>query len=89
MNTERVLTLHFIDGKKLSFTFPEQAELDAAKRIKLKSLWESPYVIMEVEGQLMVFPISNIKCIQFSGNFGNTEEMQFPAHTIRGASIVS
>lgn len=88
MKHDRVITLHFLDGTKLSFAFPKQADLAAARQIKLDSLWESNHLVIEADGDVLIFPISSIKYLQFSAPHTAAEQMKFPPHTIRGASIL-
>jgi len=66
MTNDRTMTLHFNDGAKLTFEFPEQAKSAAAKQIKLSEFMSSKNVVVEAEGQLMVFPMTSIKYIAFS-----------------------
>lgn len=65
MTHDRTMTLHFNDGSKMTFEFPEQAKSAAAKQIKLAEFMASKNVVMEVEGQVMVFPMTSIKYIAF------------------------
>lgn len=88
MKTVRSLTLNFIDGKKMSFEFPEQVEINAARQLMLKSLWESDRLVVEVDGDFLIFPISNIRYFQLSIPGMLEERLKLPSHTIYGASIV-
>src|SRR5205085_10911135 len=62
---DRILTLHFIDGSKLSFDFPEQTSSAAARQLKIADLLTSKHVVIEAEGTVMLFPVSNIKYLSF------------------------
>ncbi|KXB32381.1 hypothetical protein AT959_01415 [Dechloromonas denitrificans] len=88
MKTVRSLTLNFIDGKKMSFEFPEQVEINAARQLMLKSLWESDRLVVEVDGDFLIFPMSNIRYFQISVPGALEEQLKLPSHTIYGASIV-
>lgn len=88
MKTVRSLTLNFIDDKKMSFEFPEQVEINAARQLMLKSLWESDRLVVEVDGDFLIFPISNIRYFQLSIPGMLEERLKLPSHTIYGASIV-
>jgi hypothetical protein len=68
MTNDRTMTLHFNDGTKLTFEFPEQVKSAAAKQIKLAEFMSSKNVVVEAEGQLMVFPMTSIKYIAFSSS---------------------
>jgi len=88
MKTVRSLTLNFIDGKEMSFEFPEQVEINAARQLMLKSLWESDRLVVEVDGDFLIFPISNIRYFQLSIPGMLEERLKLPSHTIYGASVV-
>lgn len=88
---DRILTLHFIDGSKLSFDFPEQTDNAAARQLKIADLLTSKHVVIEAEGTVMLFPVANIKYLSFSvpmlGSRGAAAAL--PRHTIKGARIRS
>lgn len=88
MNNDRELTLHFLDGTKISFAFPKQADLAAARQIKLDSLWDSKQLIIEADGCILVFPVSSIKYLAFALSPEPTPQIKLPTHTIRGATIL-
>jgi len=88
---DRIVTLHFIDGSKLAFDFPEQTANVAARQIRLADFLASKHLVIEAEGTVMVFPVANIKYIAFSmptlprkGAAG-----ALPRHAIVGAHIRS
>ena len=66
MTHDRTMTIHFNDGSKMTFEFPEQVKSTAAKQIKLSEFMSSKNVVIEAEGQLMVFPMTSIKYIAFN-----------------------
>ena len=86
---DRIITLHFIDGSKLAFDFPEQTANPAARQIKLADFMTSKHLVIEAEGTVMVFPVSNIKYIAFSmptlPRKGTADAL--PRHAIVGARI--
>lgn len=88
MNNDRQLTLHFLDGTKISFAFSKQTDLAAVRQIKLDSLWDSKQLIIEADGHILVFPISSIKYLAFSLDSEPKSQVNFPPHTIRGATIL-
>jgi len=63
---ERILTLHFIDGTKLSLAFEEQGN-SAARKLKVEKLMTSKHLVVEAEGSVMIFPVANIKYMAISG----------------------
>ena len=89
MAKDRMLILHFVDGNKLSFDFPEQTDIAAGKQIKIEDLLKGNHLVVEVEGSLLIFPVHNIKYIQLTlpGKGFDTSSIRLPPHTIRGAVI--
>ena len=63
---DRILTLHFIDGTKLSLEFPEQTKLASAKQMKVADLLAARQLLIEAEGSLLVIPVANIKYMSVS-----------------------
>ena len=89
MTHDRTMTLHFNDGSKLQFEFPEQAPNAAAKQIKLAEFLTSKHVVIEAEGSVLVFPVSNIKYIALNAFYSTPGKFPgLPKHTITGARIV-
>jgi hypothetical protein len=86
---ERILTLHFVDGSKLSFEFDAQGPNNAARKLKIDKLMASKQVVIEAEGCVMVFPIANIKYMSLSlptlDKRGAAEVL--PGYAITGARI--
>lgn len=81
----RYLVIEFMDGKKKTFSFPEQASTEAAKRIGAERFLDSPYVIVETEGELILFPVANIKSLRLMGALDDRHATALPAVVIRGA----
>lgn len=69
MAHDRTLTLHFNDGTKMVFEFAEQASHALVKEARIKEILTSPNLVIEAEGQVMIFPMTSIKYIAFS-SFG-------------------
>jgi hypothetical protein len=88
---ERILTLHFIDGTKLSFEFDEQTANVAARTLKLADFMTSRHLVIEAEGSVMVFPVANIKYMSFSTPTLNAKgaAAALAKHAITGARIRS
>ena len=88
---DRIITLHFNDGSKLSFDFPEQAANAAARQIKLADFLTSRNLVIEAEGTVMIFPVANIIYIAISmptlPRKGSAAAL--PRHAIVGARIRS
>jgi len=86
---ERILTLHFIDGTKLSFDFGEQVPNAAARKLKLEDFMASRHLVIEAEGSVMIFPVANIKYMALSVPVLNAKgaAASLPRHAIVGARI--
>jgi hypothetical protein len=85
---DRIATLHFVDGSKLSFDFPEQTSHAAGKQLRLADFMTSRHVVIEAEGQLFVFPTTSIKYIAFSVPALRKQALgALPRHTITGARV--
>ena len=88
---DRVLTLHFVDGSKLSFEFPQQSDSATARRLKLSDLMAGKHVVIEADSSVLVFPVANIKYMALSSPLiaRKDKAAMLPSHAIVGARIVS
>jgi len=88
---DRILTLHFIDGSKLAFDFPEQSTNLTARRLKLTDLMAGKHLVIEAEGQVLIFPVNNIKYMAISVPMLGKKDAAaaLPGHAIVGARIRS
>jgi hypothetical protein len=85
---ERILTIYFNDGSKLAFDFPQQSENVAGRKLKLDDFLVSKHLVIEAEGQLLIFPIANIKYMSLSLPMVNPRGVaNLPRHAITGARI--
>jgi hypothetical protein len=85
---DRIATLHFVDGSKLSFDFPEQTSNAAGKQLRLADFMTSRHLVIEAEGQLFVFPTTSIKYIAFSVPTVRKQALgALPRHAITGARV--
>ena len=84
---DRIATLHFVDGTKLAFEFPEQSTNAAGRTLKVSDLLASKHVVIEAEGQVFVFPVTSIKYIAFSVPNLKNQAGVFPRHAITGARL--
>ena len=64
MTAKQALTIYFTDGNKLSFDFPQQAADETARLTRLQKMLDRPYLMIESDGAVLVFPMQNIKYIQ-------------------------
>jgi hypothetical protein len=84
----RIASLHFIDGSKLSFDFPEQTSNAAGKQVKLADFMDSKHLVIEAEGRIFLFPVTSIKYITFSvPNLKRDTLGALPRHAITGARL--
>ena len=86
---DRILTLHFVDGSKLSFDFPEQSASAAGRQMKVADFMTSKHLVIEAEGTLMMFPVNNIKYIALSLPSAKGAASALPRHAIVGARVRS
>lgn len=89
MSQDKLMTLFFNDGSKLSFSFPEQESNAMAKKLKFNDIIAGNQLVIESDGDLLMFPMASIKYVQFSGvNFGAIDPAQLPKIIIQGASLL-
>jgi hypothetical protein len=85
---DRIATLHFNDGSKLSFDFPEQTANAAARQIKLADFMAGKHLVIEAEGQVFMFPVGNIKYLALSlPTISRDVRGALPRHAITGARL--
>lgn len=87
MKRDRAMTIYFTDGTKVSFDFPAQKANDAARSILFEQMLEQPYLMVEADGALLLYPMANIKSIHLAVLSGETLTMA-PKGMIRGARVV-
>ncbi len=83
MTQKRRMTIHFIDGSKCAFSFPQQAADEHGMARKIGELLEHEHVMVEADGTLMVFPLSSIKYIQ-----AYPAPSRLPDSVIKGATLI-
>ena len=61
------LTVFFMDGTKASFRYPKQSGSDPATiASNVKRAIDADKLLLEVDGQLLIIPVRNVKYIQVS-----------------------
>ena len=75
------MTIHFTDNSSLSLIFPRVTESDMLSS-RIESLLKNQYLMLEVEGSVMMFPFHNVKYIQT-----HPAPDPLPPNIIRGAHI--
>jgi hypothetical protein len=89
MEKNRILTLQFNDGSNIVFSFPEDSGNAMAKKLKLAAILSGNQLMIEADGDLLVFPISNIKYLKLSAvDFSEFEKVELPKTIIRNATIL-
>lgn len=86
MERDRYMTVHFNDGSKMVFEFPEQGPNAAAKQLKLAEFFKGDHLVVEADGNVLVFPVTGIKYIAFTGVTG-AAGAALPKHAILGAHL--
>ncbi|OAI52958.1 hypothetical protein AYO46_03960 [Betaproteobacteria bacterium SCGC AG-212-J23] len=86
MDAEQGLTIHFVDGTKVSYAFPDQASNEAARQLRLEDFLKSPYVMVVADGVLTMLPVANIKAIQMPIS-EKMKKVTLPKHAIKGATL--
>jgi hypothetical protein len=87
MKRDRAMTIHFMDGTKVSFDFPAQTQNDAARSIMFDEMMKQPYLLVEADGAILIYPVANIKSIQLT-NLSGKPIKHAPKGLIRGATVV-
>lgn len=82
MEDKRDLTIHFIDGSKMSLNFPKQADNPTAGLLKLNEALAARHLLVEADGALLLIPFENIKYVQ-----SYPAPPGLPGYTIKAASV--
>ena len=78
-------TIHFTDGSKVSLRWPRQAGTGAQIiAANVKKALEADRMMVEVNGDLWLIPLRNVKYIQLSPS-----PKELPVGVLRGAQIVT
>ena len=84
MGTTAHMIVHFIDGTKLTFQYSQQARTDPATMASnVRKALETDKIVAEVQGDLIVIPVRNIKYIQVS-----PAPAELPKGVLRNVQIV-
>jgi len=89
MTKIRFISIQFTDGSKVKYSFPVQGANKSATQLKLEDFFKNRHLVIQAEGQLVVYPIENIRQVAFSAGSGDDlEGVRLPAHTIRDATLL-
>lgn len=83
MTTLKHLYLYFQDGQRLALRFPRQSDDVTLVARALRKQLESPYLSIEVDGDLLMIPRESIKYLQIC-----PMPAALPELTIQGAEVV-
>ncbi|SDI26860.1 hypothetical protein [Pseudomonas panipatensis] len=83
MKAIKHLYLHFIDGQRLALRFPQQHD-DPVEIVRgIRKQLDSPYLSIEVDGDLLLIPRDSIKYLQIT-----PAPMSLPDITVVGAELI-
>ena len=82
MSQKRNMVIHFMDGTKIAYDFPQQVE-DQMVASRMTKLLDNQYVVIEADGAMSFYPVNNIKSIQVYPIPKNS-----PDYVIHGAESV-
>ena len=82
MAIKRFLTVNFIDGSKLSVNFPQQSDDFNQIARRVQNALDANQLAIEVEGELLVVPMSNVKYVQV-----NPAPEKLPDTVIQGGAV--
>lgn len=80
-----VLTVHFMDGTKVSVRYPRQAGVDATTiAATVKRALDADKIIVEIDGDLLTIPMRNVKYFHLT-----PAPDHLPQGVIRGGKLIS
>jgi hypothetical protein len=82
MAPKRFLTIHFIDGSKLSMTFPQQTGDFNQIASRVQKALDANQLAIEIEDELFVIPMNNVKYLQV-----NPAPEKLPDTVIRSGAL--
>ena len=79
---ERRMIIHFNDGTNMPLRFPQQEATAHNVTQRIHDLLKDQYMLAEVDGSLMLFPLAAIKYLQVSPSPDIV-----PANALKGATL--
>ncbi len=80
---KRYCTIEYMDGRKLEFIFESlRDEEDPSRNVALEGLDSMRNIVVELDSQLLVMPMANIRSISLSPS-----PAKLPAHIVRGRVV--
>jgi hypothetical protein len=83
MAQDRGMTVHFIDGSKMSFSFPKQIKHEEVAGGRLERIMDKTALVVEADGALMVIPFTSIKYLQL-----DTAPQKLPDYVVKEATVL-
>ena len=80
MTQKRNLTIHFMDGTKIAYDFPQQIKDDLTMSSRIEALLDKQFIVIEGEGAIHLYPVCNIKSVQL-----HPVPDKLPDYVIKGA----
>ena len=81
------IAVHFADGSKIKYSFPNQGANSAARQMKMEDFLKGRHLVIQTEGRLIMHPMENIRTIELSTGGASLEGVKLPLHTIRDAKL--
>jgi hypothetical protein len=85
----RFVTIQFNDGSKVRYSFAAMSGNKAAQQMKVEDFLKGHHLVVQSEGRLTVYPVANIRALEFSSGGESLEGIKLPLHTIRNAKLAS
>ncbi|MGQ0578239.1 MAG: hypothetical protein ACT4PQ_04930 [Betaproteobacteria bacterium] len=82
MAADRGLTIHFMDGSKMSFSFPRQVTSDEFVSLRLDKILAKNALLVQADGALVAIPFSSIKYMQMYA-----APQKLPDYVIKEATV--
>lgn len=80
--SKRFVTIHFMDGTRLSVSFPPQAENLPTMASRVQKALDANQLAFEADGELIVIPATSVKYMAVS-----PAPERLPDTVVRGASL--
>lgn len=64
MTDKKNIVIHFTDGSKVAFDFPYLIEEPTTLMRYMEQALNMPYIVIEADGAILLYPRENIKSIQ-------------------------
>jgi hypothetical protein len=83
----RFINIHFMDGSKVRYSFTAMTDSKAAQQIKIEDFFKGRHLVIQSEGRLTIYPMENIREVEFSAGGAALQGIKLPLHTILNATL--